>query len=153
MKIITAAILSLSLSLFSFVPQEPLPAKKGQEYGEGVHSSTVLSLRRAVSEKHYDARIAVSARVREVCKKKGCWMVLADSGTTVRVTFKGYGFFMPKNIHGKRVVVEGVLKESVLSQGDARHFAEDAGKPKSEIEKIIGDQHELSFEAVGVRVR
>ena len=149
----TISTIFLAFFLLSFSPQEPQPAKKGQEYGSGVHASTVLSLRRAVADKHFDSPIAVTARVREVCKKKGCWMVLADSGTSVRVTFKGYGFFMPKNIHGKRVVVEGILQESVLSEADARHFAEDAGQSKQKIEKIKGDQRELSFEATGVRVR
>ena len=47
-------------------------------------------------------------------------------------------------------VVEGVLSEEVLSEKDARHYAEDAGKSKAEIAKIKGDQRELGFEATGV---
>jgi hypothetical protein len=39
-----------------------------------------------------------------------------------------------------------------VSQADARHYAEDAGKSKKEIEKIIGDQQEFNFESTGVRV-
>ena len=80
-------------------------------------------------------------------------MILADGSTKVRVTFKDYSFFMPKDLAGKRIVAEGMLKEDVLSEADARHYAEDAGKSKKEIEKIKGDQRELTFEATGVRVR
>ncbi|MCX6139354.1 MAG: DUF4920 domain-containing protein [Candidatus Kapabacteria bacterium] len=147
------SMLVVSFVLVAFAPQEPAPAKKGQEYGGGVHSATVLSLKRAVADRRFNTRIAVSAHVREVCKKKGCWMILADSGTSVRVTFKEYAFFMPKDLGGKRVVVEGVMSEEVLSEADARHYAEDAGRSAKEIERIVGDKRELTFEATGVRVR
>ncbi|MBK6290516.1 MAG: DUF4920 domain-containing protein [Ignavibacteria bacterium] len=139
--------------VMAFTLQDPAPAKKGQEYGAGVKASTVLSLSRAVTEKKFNAPIAVTAMVKEVCQKKGCWMILADGTTKVRVTFKDYSFFMPKDLAGKRIVAEGMLKEDVLSEADARHYAEDAGKSKKEIEKIKGDQQELTFEATGVRVR
>jgi hypothetical protein len=79
-------------------------------------------------------------------------MILVDGDTKVRVTFKDYGFFMPKNLAGSKVVVEGILSEEVLSEKDARHYAEDAGKSKAEIAKIKGDQRELGFEATGVLV-
>jgi hypothetical protein len=79
-------------------------------------------------------------------------MILVDGDTKVRVTFKDYGFFMPKNLAGSKVVLEGILSEEVLSEKDARHYAEDAGKSKAEIAKIKGDQRELGFEATGVLV-
>ncbi|HLP27313.1 MAG TPA: DUF4920 domain-containing protein [Candidatus Didemnitutus sp.] len=147
------AAVFIACVVMSFAPQEPAPAKKGQEYGAGVKASTVLSLSRAVTEKKFNTHIAVTALVKEVCQKKGCWMILADGKTKVRVTFKDYGFFMPKDLAGKRIVAEGMLMEGVLSEADARHYAEDAGKSKKEIEKIKGDQQELTFEATGVRIR
>lgn len=153
MNVMTTISALVMLLVVALAPQDPAPAKRGQEYGGGVHASTVLSLKRAVADKRFDQIIAVTASVREVCKTKGCWMVLADSGTSVRVTFKDYGFFMPKDIVGKRVVIEGTLTQDVVSQADARHYAEDAGRTKNEIERIKGDQHELTFEASGVRVR
>lgn len=143
----------IAYAVMAIAPQEPAPAKKGQEYGSGVKASTVLSLSRAVSEKKFNAPIAVTAMVKEVCQAKGCWMILIDGKTKVRVTFKDYGFFMPKDLAGKRIVAEGVLSEDILTEADARHYAEDAGKSKKEIEKIKGDQHELAFEATGVHVR
>lgn len=121
-------------------------------YGAGVKSPERISLARAVSGKKFNTAIALTATVAEVCQVKGCWMILVDGDTKVRVTFKDYGFFMPKDLAGKKVVVEGVLSEEVLSEQDARHYAEDAGKSHAEIAKITGDQRELGFEATGVVV-
>jgi hypothetical protein len=59
---------------------------------------------------------------------------------------------MPRNLVGKKIVATGVLSVETVSQADARHYAEDAGKSKKEIEKIIGDQQEFNFESTGVRV-
>src|SRR5690606_40131330 len=48
------------------------------------------------------------AKVSEVCQAKGCWMKLDMGFDEIKVTFKDYGFFMPKNIAGEEVIVEGV---------------------------------------------
>lgn len=124
--------------------------EKMTSYGAGVKSKARMPLAQAVAEKKFNTSIALTATVAEVCQVKGCWMILVDGDTKVRVTFKDYGFFMPKNLAGTKVVVEGVLSEEVLSEKDARHYAEDAGKSKAEIAKIKGDQRELGFEATGV---
>ncbi len=137
----------------AFVNEPPAPAAKGREYGAGVKAKTVLPLKRAVAQRMFNVPIAVSATVKEVCKKKGCWMILTDADVKVRVTFKDYGFFMPKDLAGYHVAVEGVLEESIITEADARHYAEDAGKSKKDIERIKGDQQELNLEATGVRVR
>lgn len=119
-------------------------------HGAGVKSKSRMPLAQAVSERKFNTTITLTATVSEVCQVKGCWMILVDGDTKVRVTFKDYAFFMPKDLAGKKVVVEGVLTEEVLSEKDARHYAEDAGKSKAEIAKIKGDQRELGFEATGV---
>jgi hypothetical protein len=87
----------------------------------------------------------------EVCQQKGCWMKI-DLGEekTIRVTFKDYGFFMPKDIAGKTVVMDGYAKKTVTSVAKLRHFAEDAGKPKEEIEAITDPLEEVTFLAYGV---
>lgn len=131
----------------------PAPAKKGQQYGAGVTlSEKPLLLSAAIADQMFSKVITVVGKVKEVCSVKGCWMIVEQGGRRARVTFKDYGFFMPRNLVGKRIVASGVLSVETVSQADARHYAEDAGKPKSEIEKIVGDQQEINFEATGVRV-
>ncbi|GAB2767221.1 hypothetical protein GCM10027275_06890 [Rhabdobacter roseus] len=96
----------------------------------------------------------VTGTVESVCQAKGCWMKMKlDNGETMRVTFKDYGFFVPKDIVGKTVVAEGLAQKSVISVADQQHYAEDAGKSKEEIAKITEPKQELTFVADGVIVK
>lgn len=95
--------------------------------------------------------VKISGTVSSVCKKKGCWMTLkATDGQEMRVTFKDYGFFMPFDIVGKKVVMDGFAYIDVTPVETLRHYAEDEGKSKEEIEKITEPLKELSYEANGV---
>jgi hypothetical protein len=96
----------------------------------------------------------LTATIEAVCQKKGCWMDLktADGGT-MRVTFKDYAFFVPKDAAGKQAVVEGVAKIEETSVADQKEYAKDAGKSKEEIEAIKEPKKELVFEANGVIIK
>lgn len=96
----------------------------------------------------------VTGEVESVCKVKGCWMkVKLNNGETMRVTFKDYGFFVPKDIAGKTVVFEGKAFTKEVSVKELQHFAEDAGKSKDEIAKITKPEKSLNFVADGVIVK
>lgn len=97
----------------------------------------------------------VTGKVSEVCQKKGCWMTLVSDKPgkpAMRVTFKDYAFFMPKDLSGKRVVIEGIAFIETTPVDVLRHYAEDAGKSKAEIEAIKEPLRELTFEAAGVLI-
>jgi hypothetical protein len=97
--------------------------------------------------------IKISAPIVNVCQKKGCWMnVDLGEGKQMMVRFKDYGFFVPKDADGKIAVMDGVAFREVLSVDMLRHYAEDAGKSKEEIEKITEPETRLSFEASGVLI-
>ena len=91
-----------------------------------------------------------SASVNEVCQAKGCWMLLDIGTNEAMVKFKDYGFFMPKNIADKEVIVNGKAFVSEVSIEEQRHYAVDAGKSEDEIAKIIEVKKTLSLEADGV---
>lgn len=95
----------------------------------------------------------VTAKINEVCSKKGCWMKL-DLGETkeMMVRFKDYGFFMPLNAEGE-VIVNGKAYVTETSVDELRHYAEDAGKSKEEIEAITEPERTLAFEADGVLLK
>lgn len=96
----------------------------------------------------------VEGTVNEVCKKKGCWMTMnKEDGSTIRVTFKDYGFFVPMDIDGQEVILLGTAKMDSTSVEDLRHYAEDAGKTKEEIEAINEPEIQVNFEAEGVYVK
>lgn len=96
----------------------------------------------------------VEGTVEDVCKMKGCWMkVKTGDGQVMRVSFKDYGFFVPKDIVGKTVVLEGTAETTTTPVSELRHYAQDAGKSKEEIEKITQPEKALTFVADGVIVK
>ncbi len=99
------------------------------------------------------AFVKFTSKVNEVCQTKGCWMKLDLGEDEAMVRFKDYGFFMPKNIADREVIVNGKAYVSEMSVEDQRHYAEDAGKTPEEIEAITEVKRTLSFEADGVLVK
>ena len=90
------------------------------------------------------------AEIEDVCQMKGCWMTLKTAdGSSVRVTFKDYGFFVPKDARGRQVILEGIATSQQLDQETAEHYAEDAGKELP----ADADLRELSIVASGVLIK
>ena len=98
--------------------------------------------------------VKFASTINEVCKKKGCWMKL-DLGneTESMVRFKDYGFFMPLDSDKKEVIVEGKAFINETPVEELRHYAEDAGKSKEEIEQITEPKKEYTFIAHGVLMK
>lgn len=98
-----------------------------------------------------EMKCKLTGKVDAVCQKKGCWMELKNAdGTSMRVTFKDYGFFMPKDCSGKTAIVDGIAKVEVTSVADLKEYASDNGKSKEEVAAITEPSKELVFEASGV---
>jgi hypothetical protein len=94
------------------------------------------------------------AKVDAVCQAKGCWMTLnLEDGNQVMVKFKDYGLFVPKDIAGKEVIVNGLAFVEEVSVDEQRHYAEDAGKSAEEIAAITTPKKTFSFEADGVLIK
>ncbi len=97
--------------------------------------------------------LKVEGEVESVCQAAGCWMkIKMTNGETMRVTFKDYGFFVPKDISGKKVIVSGVPARKETSVEMLKHYAEDTGKTKAEIAQITEGKIEYSLVAEGVMV-
>jgi hypothetical protein len=150
-----------ALMLASCGNDQPAKTENGDAANDGKHFGARIDAANAIT---YDELIPkmgatdslavkVSGKVSEVCQKKGCWMTLVSDQPgqpEMRVTFKDYAFFMPKDLSGKRVVVEGYAYVDVTPVDVLRHYAEDAGKSKEEIEKITEPKREVAYEASGV---
>ncbi len=92
-------------------------------------------------------------KVTEVCQAKGCWMnVVAESGSgsPIMVKFKDYGFFVPKDCAGKKVLMDGIAFKEVTPVDELKHYAEDKGATKEEIAAITQPKEEMKFLASGV---
>ena len=94
--------------------------------------------------------VKFETKVNEVCQSKGCWMKLDMGEQEAMVKFKDYGFFMPKDIDGETVIVEGKAFVEEMSVDDQRHYAEDAGESKEEVAAITEPKRTLSFISNGV---
>ncbi len=95
-----------------------------------------------------------TAQVKEVCKVKGCWMKLELSNNEeVMVRFKDYGFFMPSDLKGKDVIVNGLAFVEEMSVDDQKHYAKDGGASDKELKKISQPKKTFGFEANGVLIK
>ena len=134
---------------------EIVPAAKGVVYGTAPADKNdavnINELQAKMAAGGFEGR--VTGKVKEVCKTMGCWIRLEKAdGSTLMVKSKEHSFFMPENLTGKTVVIEGTASVKEVSEEKRKHFAEDAGKTKEEIKKIQGSEKETQFVATGVKV-
>lgn len=124
-------------------------------YGDSVKNDQVIELAGLHKEMADQAKkeVKVKGIVKEVCQSKGCWMLMdLGDGKDIRVTFKDYKIFMPKDLAGKEVVLDGFAYTDTTSVETLRHYAEDAGKSAAEIAEITNPKIQLAYEAKGVVV-
>ncbi|MEZ6186496.1 MAG: DUF4920 domain-containing protein [Planctomycetota bacterium] len=165
---IRALTLSLCLSLVGVAGAQDSrptsqPAKKKQGlpalgapagvYGEGVTLEQGPALKAVYTspDDYAGKTIRLEGRIQDVCRKKGCWMVLRDGEAEVRIKFKDYGFFVPRDSSGRDVIVQGVAKAETISEEVAKHYAEEGGDPEK-AKEIEGPQTVVSFVATGVEI-
>lgn len=146
--------LALSVSVSLAQPPQGV-AIPGTIYGDSVTTENVRNINSLpqVLQSAQKANVKVSAKVLDVCPKKGCWMKLqVNDSTTAFVKMKDYGFFVPLDIKGKTVIIEGESFIKETSVQELRHYAEDAKKTASEIEAITQPAREIRLTASGIRV-
>ena len=124
-------------------------------FGEKINADNAISYDNLLDkmEKIDSLDAKVTGKVTEVCQKKGCWISIASDTKGKQemfVKFKDYGFFMPKDISGRKVVMDGYAFKTTTSVEELQHYAEDAGKSKEEIAAITEPEEELQFLASGV---
>lgn len=103
----------------------------------------------ASAEKYDGTLVRVSGVVDEVCQHKGCWITMKPAGAEdslfVKFTYpvEPDARLIPLDAVGRPVIVEGKLTIEEISEDEAKHMAEDAGKSESEIAAIQGPQKRL----------
>lgn len=128
-----------------------------QTFGAEISDENVLTKQEMI-EKYTNMKpgdtlnVKFAATVKDVCQKKGCWMNLNMGEKEAMVRFKDYGFFMPKDIAGQEIIVNGKAYVEEMSVEDQRHYAEDGGQSAEEIATITEPKRTLAFEADGVLI-
>lgn len=106
--------------------------------------STLLKDTNAVATK-------LTGTVTAACQTKGCWMTMKNpNGDDLRVTFKDYAFFVPKDCAGKTAIIDGIARIEITSVADLKEFAKDDKKTQADIDAITEPLKEVVFEAKGV---
>src|SRR5947207_1236822 len=130
------------------------PSASGVVYGkisEEGQPVAVDKVEQNLKENKFEGQI--TGKVVEVCRAEGCWLKLEKSdGSSMMVKAKNHSFLVPVDLIGKSVVVEGAAEVKEVSEEMRRHYAEDAGKTKKEIDKIKGPEKQIIFQASGVKV-
>ena len=140
---------------FTATAQERIPAQKGSVYGADFSKKKIIQAKE-FNKKIVDSnKVAVQMKgtVLDVCPKKGCWMNVAmNNGDTLFVKMKDYAFFVPDNLKGKDILLDGVAYKETTSVKELKHYAEDAKKPQAEIDAITEPQRKARFTASGIKV-
>jgi hypothetical protein len=144
-------IVICTLAAFSGMAQ----TGKGQNYGVKVNTNNAVEVN--ILEEKLSSNPSFTGKVKgtikTVCQAEGCWIKLEQTdGSGIMVRFKDHKFFVPKNIAGKDVVIEGVATMTTTSVEMQKHYAEDAGKSKEDIDKITEPKKEIEFIAKGIYV-
>lgn len=127
--------------------------KNPQIYGAAFTPEHILQANELTSKMSGKDSIqaTVKAEVLESCQAKGCWMDVKMANSSMKVTFRNYGFFLPiENLQEREVIFTGTAKRELISVEDQRHYAKDAGKTDAEIAAITTPAEELRFVADGV---
>ena len=127
-------------------------------YGQSFSDEGAIPVQAVLAERdqYIGQSVKIEGTVAEVCQMAGCWLTLqAGDGDNVRILVArkesgAYAFTVPKDISGRRVVVQGTLAEETLLEGTQRHLAEDAGHDVDE--DTLAPKDELQLTAQGVLV-
>lgn len=132
-------------------------AQSTESFGGKIMDKDVVSLSEVENQlaSHDTVLVSSYGEVNSVCQKKGCWMVISPvdgNAPEFMVKFKDYGFFVPKDIAGEKVVLHGKAFRQVTTVAALKHYAMDAGKSQAEIDAITAPEEELIFIADGVEL-
>lgn len=155
MKTVFAFLFALCITFFA---SSTIAQTKDGAFGEKITeaNATEASQLTSLLKDKKEINVKLKGTIIQTCKKKGCWMEMdLGNGKKMRVKFKDYAFFVPKDAsaHGKVAIIEGVAKKETIDVKTLRHYAKDAGKSEADIAKITKAEDELTFEAKGVIIK
>ncbi len=125
-------------------------------YGDTINDEGAISTAKlaALMAENDSVPVKLVGTVNSSCQKKGCWMKMdIGNGEEMRVSFKDYGFFVPKNLNGETAIVDGYAFVDTIDVDFLKHLAEDAGKSEEEIAAITEPEVSVNFVANGVIIK
>jgi hypothetical protein len=155
-KILSLVFFTAMVTMLNAQPPD-VPAEKGSAFGAVVTADKAVSVEEMVKalqakegEKKMDVK--VQGVVVEVCQAEGCWLRMKNSDGNIMVRMKDHKWFVPTALNGKTIVLEGTAEIKETSVAQLKHYAEDAGKSKAEIDAIKEPKKEVLVQAKGIVV-
>ncbi|WP_317900100.1 DUF4920 domain-containing protein [Aurantibacillus circumpalustris] len=155
MKKITLILVTIVFSQIVLAQPPSGKAKPGTVYGAKTDEKNAIeaSSLTAMLKTKDTLTVKVKAKVLDVCSQKGCWMTFKINETeNAFVKMKDYGFFVPLDLVGKTVVLDGHAFTKTTSVAELKHYAQDAKKSQKEIDAITEPKNEVRFMADGIVV-
>ena len=116
------------------VPSTPLPTVGAVMADTALHGTDVI----------------LTGTIIDVCQKKGCWIVVSDGTSQMRVTFRDYSFFLPTDSFNRTAIIRGVVTIETIDEETARHYAEES--KGEDPDAIDGPRQVVTMVAGGVLV-
>lgn len=152
--ILLAAAISIGYAVNAQPPK--VPANKGDHFGSVKPTAdNAISVDQAVEKvkgTNNAVDVKVKGKVTAVCQAMGCWIKVQSANGEMTVRMKDHAFFVPTELSGKNVIIDGTVQEKVTSVEELKDVAEDAGKSKEEIAKITQPKKEVVISAKGILV-
>lgn len=136
---------------------QPAKSDGTKSYGDPLKPARAVALSEvlAAPDDYAGKTVTVEGRVRRACRKKGCWMEIAESmdegNQGARVTFKDYGFFVPTDSAGSAATVQGVVSVKKVEPGEVKHLESDGAHFAKKYDD--GSAREIRLEATGVQLK
>lgn len=157
MKQIIFPVLFLFTIISCAQTEKSAQEKNIQSYGEKIDTSLAkdVSILSTLMTNSDSVAITLTGTIEKTCAVKGCWMQLkTDDNNSLRVTFKDYGFFVPKKgVEGKIATIQGYCVKQETSIEELRHYARDADESEEVIAAINSPRKEYNFIAAGVIIQ
>lgn len=114
-KLVLITALAFSISWNSQAQQKEItPAQVGVQYGKKIDKSNAITVDKLEKslEKLPKFTGKVTGKVVQVCTKKGCFLTLQrnEEKEPLMVRFTDYSYFVPADLVGKNVVLDGYAK-------------------------------------------
>lgn len=143
--------------LFGFILTAQPPkgdAKKGMTFGAKTTADGAIPVSDLPGKLNgaEPATVKVTGKVKEVCKAEGCWLKMETAEGAMMIKMKDHSFFVPVSMNGKTIVVDGIATLKETSVDMLKHYAEDAGKTKAEIDAITQPKKEITMQAKGILI-
>jgi hypothetical protein len=133
-----AAVLALSTSMAG-------AAEEARAFGKPLQGVAPTPLADVLEKPTAGKTVHLEGTIGAVCKNKGCWLTLNEGKQSVHVTFEGYSYFVPKDVVGKKVALEGKVLVKEPKPEDVEHLRKEGATSAA--------ASRVSIEATGVVIR